>query len=113
MAREACCTKVTEGTRLCVPGFSLPSFVNRDFPDWPEGVPASAKQLRADPDNPLRDKPDPADQVPDQKLANLISTFCTNLNCVVPFCSTHCELPQIFIYLLLTLISGSHTSATQ
>ncbi|KAJ7282490.1 SET domain-containing protein, partial [Mycena rebaudengoi] len=63
----------------------------RDFPDWPEGVPASAKQLRADPDNPLRDKPDPADQVPDQKLANLISTFCTNLNCVVPFCSTHLD----------------------
>ncbi|KAJ6627717.1 hypothetical protein B0H10DRAFT_1869485 [Mycena sp. CBHHK59/15] len=55
----------------------------RDFPDWPEGVPASAKRLQ--------NGPDPTSDMPDKQLANLVSTFCTNLNCLVGFCSTHIE----------------------
>ncbi|KAJ7125141.1 hypothetical protein C8R44DRAFT_782419 [Mycena epipterygia] len=54
----------------------------RDFPDWPPDVPASAKRLVDDTSPPTE---------PDKKLALLVSTFCTNLNCVVGFCSTHLD----------------------
>ncbi|KAJ7758167.1 hypothetical protein DFH07DRAFT_818963 [Mycena maculata] len=55
----------------------------RDFPDWPEDVPDSAKRLQDD---------IPAiGDTPDKKLAMLVSNFCTNLNCAVGFCSTHLD----------------------
>ncbi|KAJ7016348.1 hypothetical protein C8F04DRAFT_1345956, partial [Mycena alexandri] len=53
----------------------------RDFPDWPPGVPASAKHLSPD--------TQPIPTSPDKLLALTVSTFCSNLNCVVPFCTTH------------------------
>ncbi|KAJ7031480.1 SET domain-containing protein [Mycena alexandri] len=57
------------------------SLVVRDFPDWPPGVPASAKHLSPD--------TQPIPTSPDKLLALTVSTFCSNLNCVVPFCTTH------------------------
>ncbi|KAJ7484132.1 hypothetical protein FB451DRAFT_1028361 [Mycena latifolia] len=55
----------------------------RDFPEWPPGVPASAKRLRDD--TPL------VAYSPDKTLAVLVSNFCTNLNCLVGFCGTHLD----------------------
>ncbi|KAJ7508873.1 hypothetical protein B0H11DRAFT_1703540 [Mycena galericulata] len=55
----------------------------RDFPDWPAGVPDSAKRLHDD-------TPAIVD-TPDMKLAMLVSEFCTNLNCLVGFCTTHLD----------------------
>ncbi|KAJ7159514.1 hypothetical protein C8R46DRAFT_1194840 [Mycena filopes] len=57
----------------------------RDFPNWPPDVPSSAKPLPSDADALL--PPSPA-----SLLAAAVSTFCTNLNCVTPFCSTHLDL---------------------
>ncbi|KAJ7088459.1 SET domain-containing protein [Mycena belliarum] len=55
----------------------------RDFPAWPPGVPASAKILHDD---------TPAiAAVPDKQLAVLVSTFCTNFNCLTGFCTTHLD----------------------
>ncbi|KAJ6562723.1 hypothetical protein DFH09DRAFT_1478716 [Mycena vulgaris] len=55
----------------------------RDFPDWPPGIPASEKRLQ--------DDTTPIAHSPDKKLAVLVSNFCTNLNCLVGFCSTHLD----------------------
>ncbi|KAJ6479302.1 hypothetical protein C8R47DRAFT_983573 [Mycena vitilis] len=52
-----------------------------DFPDWPPGVPHSAKRLKTD--------TAPLPNSPDNALALLTETFCINLNCTVGFCSTH------------------------
>ncbi|KAJ7747839.1 hypothetical protein B0H16DRAFT_1850398, partial [Mycena metata] len=53
----------------------------RDFPDWPPGVPASAKHLKHD--------TEPIPTSPENLIALEVSTFCSNLNCIVPFCATH------------------------
>ncbi|KAJ6465402.1 hypothetical protein C8R45DRAFT_839883 [Mycena sanguinolenta] len=55
----------------------------RDFPDWPPGVSAAEKILQYD-TNPVANSPD-------QALALLVSTFCTNLNCTIGFCGTHLD----------------------
>ncbi|CAK5274310.1 unnamed protein product [Mycena citricolor] len=58
----------------------------RDFPPWPKTVPPTQKFLRDD------DTLSP-DTLPSQILNQLITNFCGNLNCVIPFCTTHLE-PQ-------------------
>ncbi|CAK5262025.1 unnamed protein product [Mycena citricolor] len=58
----------------------------RDFPPWPKTVPPTQKFLRDD------DTLSP-DTSPSQILNQLITNFCGNLNCVIPFCTTHLE-PQ-------------------
>ncbi|KAJ7629113.1 hypothetical protein FB45DRAFT_920000 [Roridomyces roridus] len=55
----------------------------RDYLPWPPGIPDSAKPL-------------PQTQVvpgatPTEKLTNLVSHFCTNLNCIVGYCNVHLD----------------------
>ncbi|KAJ7865126.1 SET domain-containing protein [Mycena olivaceomarginata] len=64
---------------------TLSSSRRRDFPAWPPGVTPSQKILHPDTDM------DPVAASPDKALALLVTTFCTNLNCMVGFCSTHLD----------------------
>ncbi|KAJ7115589.1 hypothetical protein C8R43DRAFT_1038547 [Mycena crocata] len=55
----------------------------RDFLPWPPGVPHSEKPLRNDAPS--------ADESPEKILSTIVSNFCPNLNCLMPFCSTHLD----------------------
>ncbi|KAJ7642005.1 hypothetical protein FB45DRAFT_826255 [Roridomyces roridus] len=55
----------------------------RDFLPWPPGVPNSEKALPEDPSR--------TSATPTQILTNLVKHFCTNLNCIVGYCSIHLE----------------------
>ncbi|KAJ7200847.1 hypothetical protein GGX14DRAFT_524739 [Mycena pura] len=55
----------------------------RDFPPWPPGLSTSEKALR--------EHPAPPKPSADKLLAILVSETCTNLNCLVGFCSTHLD----------------------
>ncbi|KAJ7056621.1 hypothetical protein C8F01DRAFT_1154329 [Mycena amicta] len=58
----------------------------RDFPDWPPGVSAAEKTLPSQ---------TPLAKTVEGAVAMLVTEFCTNLNCMIGFCTTHLDsMPQ-------------------